>query len=234
LEIFNSLICNDMLALVSIMDHAPGQRQFASLDKYREYYEGKHGIKGEAMERFIESRLASSARYSDRYRKAIAGICHERGIPLASHDDATTEHASESASLGMSVAEFPTTLEAAQASNELGLKVMMGAPNIVRGGSHSGNIAAATLAAEGLLDILSSDYYPASLLDAAFRLARSESNAYDLPAAIATVSAAPAASVGLTDRGSLSIGKRADLLLVAERHSQPLIQSVWNAGVRIF
>ncbi|GAA3968154.1 alpha-D-ribose 1-methylphosphonate 5-triphosphate diphosphatase [Allohahella marinimesophila] len=234
LEMFSSLVDEDALRLVSIMDHSPGQRQFVNIDKYREYYGGKHGIKGADMEKFISERIEWSRRFSDRYRKAIAEICHERSIPLASHDDATVEHVAESAYYGMSIAEFPTTLEAAQASNDLGLKVMMGAPNIVRGGSHSGNIAAAALADEGLLDILSSDYYPSSLLDGVFMLARMESNAYDLCRAIATVTAAPAASAGLVDRGTISIGKRADLLLVTERQSQPLIRSVWTRGTRVF
>ncbi|MAM86532.1 MAG: phosphonate metabolism protein PhnM [unclassified Hahellaceae] len=234
LDMFSTLMNEDALRLVSIMDHSPGQRQFVNVDKYREYYGGKHGIKGSDMEKFIDERIEWSRRYSDRYRKAIAEICHEREIPLASHDDATIEHVAESAYYGMRIAEFPTTLEAAQTSNDLGLKVLMGAPNIVRGGSHSGNIAAATLATEGLLDILSSDYYPSSLLDGAFLLARMQSNDYDLCRAVATVSAAPAASVGLSDRGSISVGKRADLLLVTERQSQPLIRSVWSKGTRVF
>ena len=125
--------------------------------------------------------------YSDRQRRAIVEDCHVRGISVASHDDATLAHVQESAGFGMAIAEFPTTLEAAKASHELGLKVLMGAPNVVRGGSHSGNIAAAELARHGVLDILSSDYYPASLLHAAWLLA-GQDNDYDLPAAIATVS----------------------------------------------
>jgi alpha-D-ribose 1-methylphosphonate 5-triphosphate diphosphatase len=134
----------------------------------------------------------------------------------------------------MRIAEFPTTLEAARASHQHGLHVMMGAPNVVRGGSHSGNIAAAELAREGVLDILSSDYYPGSLLDAAFRLASADDNAYDLPRSIALVSANPASSAGLHDRGSIAPGKRADLLLVEEREGHPLIHSVWRAGERVF
>ncbi|MDY6842024.1 MAG: amidohydrolase family protein, partial [Pseudomonadota bacterium] len=162
------------------------------------------------------------------------GICRERGIPLASHDDATTEHVEESAGFGMSIAEFPTTLEAAKESHQRGMMVMMGAPNVVRGGSHSGNIAAATLAEEGVLDILSSDYYPASMLDAAFRLARLETNDYDLTRAIATVTAIPARCAGLDDRGSIAAGKRADLVLVSECKEQPVIESVWRAGNRVY
>lgn len=234
LDMFRSLVDQPMLQLVSIMDHSPGQRQFVNLDKYREYYMGKHGISAGEMEEFIRSRQEDSHRYSDRYRKAIVGICRERGIPMASHDDATTEHVNESAGFGMSIAEFPTTLEAAKASHQRGMMVMMGAPNVVRGGSHSGNIAAATLAQEGVLDILSSDYYPASMLDAAFRLARLETNDYDLTRAIATVTAVPARCAGLDDRGSIAAGKRADLVLVSECKEQPVIESVWRAGNRVY
>lgn len=234
LEMFESLVDNPLLRLVSIMDHSPGQRQFVSLDKYREYYMGKHGFSREQMDEFIVNRQADSREFSDAYRREIARICQERGIALASHDDATLAHVLESAGYGMRIAEFPTTLEAARASHQHGLHVMMGAPNVVRGGSHSGNIAAAELAREGVLDILSSDYYPGSLLDAAFKLARADDNAYDLPRSVALVSANPASSAGLHDRGSIAPGKRADLLLVEERDGHPLIHSVWRAGERVF
>ena len=234
LEMFQSLVDQPMLQLVSIMDHSPGQRQFVNLDKYREYYMGKHGLSAAQMDEFIVTRKEDSRQYSDRYRKAIVAICQARGIPMASHDDATVDHVDESAGFGMNIAEFPTTLEAARASHRRGMMVMMGAPNVVRGGSHSGNIAAATLAEEGVLDILSSDYYPASMLDAAFRLARMDTNDYDLPRAIATVTAVPARCAALHDRGSIDVGKRADLVLVSECGDQPLIESVWCSGKRVY
>ncbi len=110
----------------------------------------------------------------------------------------------ESHQLGSVIAEFPTTLAAAQASRQHGMHVLMGAPNIVRGGSHSGNVAAHQLASHGLLDILSSDYYPASLLDAAFRIADAEDNAFTLPQAIRLVSQHPAQALGLDDRGVIA------------------------------
>ena len=152
---------------------------------------------------------------------------------MASHDDATMEHAQESAAFGMSIAEFPTTIAAAAASHHLGLKVLMGAPNVVRGKSHSGNIAATDLAAHGVLDILSSDYYPASLLQAARLLADQENN-YDLPTAIASVSLAPARAAKLMDRGEIRIGLRADLVHVRSRNGQFVVQQVWRGGNRVF
>ncbi|MDW7747300.1 alpha-D-ribose 1-methylphosphonate 5-triphosphate diphosphatase [Halomonas sp.] len=232
LERFEALADSPLLGLVSLMDHAPGQRQFVSLDAYRTYYQGKHRMSDEALEAFIEKQLANSARYSSANRQAIAAACHQRGLALASHDDATIEHVAESVEYGTRVAEFPTTREAAEASHRHGLAVMMGAPNVVRGGSHSGNIAAADLVSLGVLDVLSSDYYPAALLDAVFRIADMEAG-YSLPQAVATATRTPAQAVGLEDRGRLSEGLRADLLRVRVVDDHPLVQRVWCAGRQV-
>lgn len=234
LQLFQELVGHPMLQLVSVMDHTPGQRQFVNEDKYHEYYKGKYGFSTEEMAAFTRDRKEAARLHSDRNRQAIVGICQERGIPLASHDDATLDHVAESAGFGMRIAEFPTTREAARASHDHGLAVLMGAPNIVRGGSHSGNIAAAELAREGVLDILSSDYYPASMLDAAFRVAAMDDNDYTLPRAIATVTATPARCANLDDRGSIEPGKQADLVLVALRDQLPVIDTVWCKGQRVY
>ena len=233
LAVFRDLVEHPQVALVSVMDHSPGQRQFAKEDKYREYYMGKYHLSTAEMDAFIKEQVANSIEFSDRHRRAIVEDCHARGLSVASHDDATLAHVQESAGYGMSIAEFPTTLEAAKASHELGLKVLMGAPNIVRGGSHSGNIAAAELARHGVLDILSSDYYPASLLQAAFLLA-AQDNGYDLPRAIATVSRLPAHAAGLHDRGEIRVGLRADLLQAGLHEGQAVIQQVWRQANRVF
>jgi len=233
LELFRELVEQPLVQLVSVMDHAPGQRQFARMEKYREYYMGKYHLSPAEMDAFVSEQLANSARHSDSQRAAIVDICRSRDLALASHDDATLEHVSESADYGMAIAEFPTTFEAAEASHARGLKVLMGAPNIVRGGSHSGNIAAADLARRGVLDILSSDYYPASLLQAALGLAEQD-NDYDLPQAIATVSLAPARAAGLEDRGEIAVGLRADLLQAQVHKGQPVIGQVWRQGRRVF
>ncbi len=123
-------------------------------------------------------------------RRHIAGRCRDAGITLASHDDATAAHVEESRELGIALAEFPTTLEAARLSREAGLSVLMGAPNVVRGGSHSGNVSAKDLVEIGVLDVLSSDYVPFSLIQATFVLAGS----IGLPAATAMVTRTPARS----------------------------------------
>lgn len=220
--------------LVSVMDHSPGQRQFASLEKYRQYYQGKYKLSDTEMEAFIQRQTEASRLYSDQYRKDICALCDEQGIPLASHDDATAAHVTESVDFNMVIAEFPTTYEAAREAHSHGMSVLMGAPNMVRGGSHSGNIAAHTLASEGLLDIFSSDYYPASLLDAAFKLANDENNQYDLAKAITLVSYNPAKSVGLSDRGRITPGLKADLIWCEAMADHPHILNVWKDGRRVF
>ncbi|MCZ4058081.1 alpha-D-ribose 1-methylphosphonate 5-triphosphate diphosphatase [Pantoea sp. LMR881] len=234
LPLFEALMTTPELALVSLMDHSPGQRQYASLDKYREYYQGKYQLNDEQMDAFEHDQLALAAVWSQPNRQAIAALCRERHIALASHDDATAAHVDESFGVGSAIAEFPTTLEAARASRHRGMQVLMGAPNIVRGGSHSGNVAAWELAAQGLLDILSSDYYPGSLLDAAFRLAADERNALDLPQAIALVTRNPARALKLEDRGVIAEGRRADVVLAHTDHGHPHIRHVWSQGRQVY
>ncbi|RML91094.1 alpha-D-ribose 1-methylphosphonate 5-triphosphate diphosphatase [Pseudomonas savastanoi] len=233
LSVFRDLVDQPLVQLVSVMDHAPGQRQFALESKYREYYMGKYHISHEEMDRFIVEQVANSTEYADRYRRAIVELCLARGLSIASHDDATMTHVEESAGFGMNIAEFPTTLEAARGCRQLGMSVLMGAPNIVRGGSHSGNVAAASLARHGLLDILSSDYYPASLLQAAFMLAEQD-NDCELPHAINMVSRTPAVAAGLADRGEIRIGLRADLIQARNHAGLPVIDKVWRQGKRVF
>ncbi|MDU4269058.1 MAG: alpha-D-ribose 1-methylphosphonate 5-triphosphate diphosphatase [Enterobacter hormaechei] len=222
------------VSLVSLMDHSPGQRQFANIEKYREYYQGKYSLNDAEMARYEEEQLQLAAQWSQPNRLSIAAMCRDRNIALASHDDATHDHVRESHQLGSVIAEFPTTFEAAEASRKHGMNVLMGAPNIVRGGSHSGNVAASRLASLGLLDILSSDYYPASLLDAAFRVADDENNSFTLPQAIRLVTKNPASALNLHDRGEIAEGKRADLVLAHRKGEHIHIDHVWRQGKRVF
>lgn len=232
LGLFEELVENKLVNLVSIMDHTPGQRQFVKIEKYREYYQGKYHLSDEQMDAFIVRQKASAEKHSVQHRLAIAKICQERGLAMASHDDATDAHVQESADFGMQIAEFPTTHVAADLSHQLGLKVLMGAPNIVRGGSHSGNIAAADLVKKGVLDILSSDYYPASLLAAVHRMHKEE--LCDLPKAVATISRLPAHAANLHDRGEIQVGLRADIVRVRATPSQFVVAQVLNQGNRVF
>lgn len=219
------------LKLASLMDHTPGQRQFTTLESYRIYYQGKTGMSDAAFDMFVGKRQAQAERWSEHNRRAIAAACRERGIVLASHDDATAGHVAEAAADGVSLAEFPTTLDAARASRAAGMKVLMGAPNVVRHGSHSGNISARALAEQGLLDALSSDYVPLSLVHAAFLLA--ESLPGGLARAVALVATQPAETAGLADRGAIEIGRRADLIQVKAVGEVPVVRSVWRQGERV-
>jgi len=151
---------------------------------------------------------------------------------MASHDDASTEHVQEALDCQVSIAEFPTTLEAASLSHCNQLNVLMGAPNLIRGYSHSGNVAARELAEQGYLDIISSDYYPASLLQSAFLLQQLDIG-YDLPTAIRCVTKNPAKAVGLEDRGVIETGKKADFLRVTRHQDFPLLKETWKQGVRV-
>ncbi|QEE45685.1 alpha-D-ribose 1-methylphosphonate 5-triphosphate diphosphatase [Rhizobium sp. WL3] len=218
--------------LVSLMDHSPGQRQFQTMEQYTLYYKTKRGLTDEQFARFVESRLALSERYSATHRDALARACAERGITVASHDDATLAHVEEAKGHGVKLAEFPTSFEAAEASHKSGMSVLMGAPNVVRGKSHSGNIAARDLAQRGVLDVLSSDYVPLSLLHASFVLA-DEIDGIALPQAIAMVTATPARTVSLSDRGRIETGLRADLVRVRRDEGVPVIRAVWREGRRV-
>jgi alpha-D-ribose 1-methylphosphonate 5-triphosphate diphosphatase len=219
------------LRLVSLMDHTPGQRQFADLRQYVNYYKGKYHLNDDQLDTFIQRCTEERMRHGDANRAAVIDLAKSRGLRLASHDDATPDHAEEAAACGAVLAEFPTTLAAAAALRAHGISILTGAPNVVRGESHSGNVSALALARDGLADILSSDYVPASLLPAAFRLAKALD--YTLPAAIRLVSANPADAMGLSDRGRLAEGLRADVIRVSERGPVPLVRAVWRAGERV-
>jgi len=221
----------NVVRLVSLMDHTPGQRQFTSLAKYREYNRGKFGLGDAELDALIARRREDQEKYGDRHRAAILRLCETRALPLASHDDATVGHVEEAAKAGMTIAEFPTTLEAARAARAYGLAILGGGPNLVMGRSHSGNVSALELVAEGLLDIVSSDYVPASALHAAFLL--HTRHRQSLPVAIAAVTATPAERVGLDDRGEIAPGKRADVVRVRAVGDVPLVTAVWRAGRRV-
>ena len=218
-----------LVKLASLMDHSPGQRQFASIEAYRNYYQKKKKMTDAEFEAFAERRTSDSARYALPHRDAISSRANELGIVLASHDDATVEQVADATSRGIKIAEFPTSLEAAQASRDGGMSILMGAPNVVRGASHSGNVSARQLAEAGLLDILSSDYVPFSLMQAVFSL----EDTITLPEAVAMVTRHPAGAAGFEDRGEITVGKRADLVQVTSLEGVPVVRTVWREGRRV-
>jgi alpha-D-ribose 1-methylphosphonate 5-triphosphate diphosphatase len=221
-----------LVGLVSINDHTPGQRQFLDADKLKQYYMGKLVMTEPQFEAFHARALDQHARNAARHRSEIVARAQARRLPLASHDDATRAHVAEAVQNGMTIAEFPTTREAAEASREGGLAVLVGAPNLVLGGSHSGNIAAIDLLRDGQADILSSDYVPASLIEGVFALPKADIG-ISLPEAVRLASLNAARAVGLDDRGEIAAGRRADVVRVRQFADAPTVRAVWCAGERV-
>jgi len=228
-----TLIGREDVRLLSLMDHTPGQRQFRDETKLRDYYRGKSGGLTDAeLDVMFETRHRQAALHGASNYRALVALARRHDTPLASHDDTTAEHVAQSIGDGVAIAEFPTTVEAAHALHAGGVRVLMGAPNLVRGGSHSGNVATAELAHAGVLDVLSSDYVPASLLMAALHLPLAVPG-IGLPAAMRTVTKTPAEAVGLNDRGEIAVGKRADLVRLRVAEAVPVVRSVWRTGRRV-
>ncbi|WP_244434654.1 alpha-D-ribose 1-methylphosphonate 5-triphosphate diphosphatase [Afipia sp. P52-10] len=219
--------------LMSLMDHTPGQRQFRDEEKLRTYYRGKKGGMSDAeLDVLFAKRFEYQKTYAAANMREIVALAQRLNVPLASHDDTTEQNVADAIRDRVVVAEFPTTFEAAAGLHAAGISILMGAPNVVRGGSHSGNIAAVDLAREGFLDILSSDYIPSSLLMGALQLPE-RAPAIDLPQAVRTVTKTPAEAVGLNDRGEIAVGKRADIIRVHVAGNLPVVRSVWREGHRV-
>lgn len=222
---------DDRIGIVSMMDHTPGQRQFADISKFEAYMCGKYNFGEQEFQDYVDFLYGLQRTLGARHEAATVAAAQRLGATLASHDDTTAEQVATSHKYGVKLAEFPTTLEAAQACHTHGIATIMGAPNIIRGGSHSGNVAATELAQHDRLDILSSDYVPSGLLSAAIQLADLWGN---LSRGMATVTSHPAINVGLSDRGTLSPGNRADFIRFSRPDKTPVLKETWSAGHRVF
>lgn len=229
-EMATAHLDNPLLKLVSVMDHTPGQRQWIDLEKFRQYH-SKRNWTNEEFDDVVSYRQDLHRKYSSANRRQVVEECSKKNIPMASHDDTTPEHVAEAISEGIAISEFPTTLDAAREARRQGMQVVMGAPNVVRGGSHSGNVSALELAREGLLDILSSDYLPMSLICGAFALA--DKAEMPLNEAVAMVTDNPAKAVGLDDRGTIAPDMMADLVRVRLVDGLPVVLGVWREGRRM-
>ena len=229
LSLFDSVANHPLVRLVSLMDHSPGVGQYANLDRYRDLRR-----RGGLDDAYIEKRIAElqdqRSRLRNPNRRALLARMKGRAIALASHDDRTPEEIAENAADGIRISEFPVTMQAAEAAKAIEMQVIAGAPNIVRGGSHSGNVSVADLITAQAVDALASDYVPASMVEAAFQCAH---NGIALPEAVAMIAAQPARMVGLEDRGRIEPGLRADLVRVRLHGSLPVVRQVWRAGERV-
>lgn len=229
-SLFEPFAHHPRLRLISLMDHTPGQRQWTDVEQARTYYTGKKGWSQEQFDAEVRIAPQRQAEYAEPHRAWFSNFARTHGVALATHDDTTETHVDEAIALGASMSEFPTTLAAARRAHAHGLKTIAGAPNVVRGGSHSGNVAAVELAREGVLDGLSSDYVPGSLLQAAWCLHRDAG--FSLPEAVHVVSRGPAEAAGLPDRGRIALGLRGDLVRVHELDGHPVVRAAYVAGER--
>jgi alpha-D-ribose 1-methylphosphonate 5-triphosphate diphosphatase len=233
LSVFQQYAHDPLLRLVSVMDHTPGQRQWRDLVSFRRYAERNQRFSDAEFDAVIAQRRADQQAFAIPHRAAIVKASRTLQLPLASHDDTVVTDVEAAVAEGVSMSEFPTTVEAAHAARQHGMAIIMGGPNMVKGGSHSGNVSAAELAQADLLDIFSSDYVPSSLLLATFMLA--ELAGWSLPKAVRTVTCNPARAIGLQDRGQVAVGQRADLLRVRmNRAGMPSVLQTLYGGQRAF
>ena len=230
MECFDPVAGNPLVRMISLMDHSPGIGQYANLEFYRAMRK-RSGLDDATVDRRIAELQDQRERLSEPNRRAVLDRVHGRGIALASRDDRTVEEIGRNARDGITISEFPVTMAAAEAAKAAGMDVIAGAPNIVRGGSHSGNIAAADLVRSGWVDVFASDYAPPALIEAAFRIAREGLAA--LPESIAMITSRAAALSGLPDRGALAAGQRADLVRVRVHETLPVVRQVWCGGERV-
>jgi alpha-D-ribose 1-methylphosphonate 5-triphosphate diphosphatase len=217
-------------AVVSHEDHTPGQGQYADRRYYERFLVGTKGLDEGQARRHVDELIAERAARAHVRDEALAWLGEQarRGaVHLLGHDPTSRAEIDALAARGGVVAEFPTTVEAAEAARERGMPVIMGAPNALRGGSHAGNASARELAARGLVTALASDYLPSGMLAAVFLLAAE--SVTTLPAAVRLVTAGAADAVGLADRGALDAGRRADLVLVEPGTPWPLVRAALRA-----
>jgi alpha-D-ribose 1-methylphosphonate 5-triphosphate diphosphatase len=222
---------NPLVCLASLMDHTPGQRQWRELASHKRYTMGTTGMSEAEFDAHVAKRIAEGGANAERNRPIMVDMFRSRGIPLATHDDTTEEHVRSAAALGIVISEFPTTLVAATTAKALGLATIAGAPNVVCGGSHSGGVSVGELAERGVLDGLSSDYVPASLLQAVQKLSRQHCIAF--LTAMGMVTWRIADMLGLGDRGRLSPGLRADIVQFRLLADTPVVRGLWCAGRRV-
>ncbi|MCW8084945.1 alpha-D-ribose 1-methylphosphonate 5-triphosphate diphosphatase [Sabulicella glaciei] len=227
--LLDSVADHPLVAMASLMDHSPGVGQYRDLDRYRAMRVRQTKMTASEVEQRIAELLAQREQTLEPQRRFALDRLSARALPLASHDDETKAQVTRNAGDGIRVSEFPVTMEAAEAARDLGVGVIAGAPNLVRGGSHSGNVAVMDLLRAGTVTAIASDYVPSAMVEAAFLAAKE----IGLPAAIATVTSAPARMAKLEDRGRLEAGQRADLVRVREHRGTPVIRETWVRGERV-
>lgn len=231
LPILKQLLNEQSMHLVSMMDHTPGQGQFKDLAAYRDYLTRTYKKTAGEVSVIVERKLEAAAGAFERMQ-SLAEAAHAAGISVASHDDDSTERVATMKGIGADISEFPITIDAARAAKEVGMATIFGAPNILRGKSQSGSMKAIDAIHEGLADCLCADYSPAALIVAVMRV--NELTQLDLPGAVRLVTANPAKAAKLHDRGTIAVGKRADLIAINMPGGLPQVSHVWVNGCEAY
>ena len=222
-----------MVKLLSIMDHSPGQGQFKTLETFKTYYSSYYGLSDDEVQDVVNKKMNKD---EDKINDLISHA-KKHNLTLLSHDDDCIEKLNGLLDLGVQLSEFPLDLEVAKYAVSKGIATGMGAPNIVRGGSQSGNIAAIDLVREDVCKYLCSDYHPTSMLQAVYKMNQDA----DLPLAkgFSMITSTPAKYAKLDDRGELASGKLADILVIDDSHIPKVVltlkdgESIYN-GIRGF
>ena len=230
MDLVDPVADHPLVRMVSLMDHSPGVGQYANMDRYWKLRRDS-GFTDEAIQTRIDLLSEQRARMRDPNRRAVLKRVAHLDIELASHDDRTEEEIAENIADGIRISEFPVSMLAANAARAGGMEIIAGAPNIVRGGSHSGNIAAADLVRAGRVDAFASDYVPAALVEAAWLCVAQ--TGISLSEAVGYITDRPARMSRLPDRGRLEAGLRADLVHVRVHEGMPVVRQVWRAGERV-
>lgn len=225
-DIVRDMISQGKVHLISFMDHSPGQGQYSSLEVYSDTiskYNGKE-IDSMGLEGVMEYHKTKPMLTFEQL-KELTELAHAKGIAVASHDDDTDEKLAINKKIGVDISEFPITLEAAKSAKAMGFYTIVGSPNILRGGSHSGNMSAADGILQDSADLLCSDYYPAAILSSIFYM--HQKHGIPLPEMVNKATLNPArATKTHQDYGSIEVGKKADLLIVDELDGYPVITHV--------
>ncbi|WP_270934257.1 alpha-D-ribose 1-methylphosphonate 5-triphosphate diphosphatase [Falsiroseomonas oryzae] len=230
-ELVETVADHPLVRMVSLMDHSPGVGQYRDVARYKAMRIRQMQLTPDQVDKRIGELLEQRGRLRERQRRWLLDRVRHRNLPLASHDDATPAEVEANAADGIMISEFPVAMEAAQAAKRLGVEVIAGAPNIVRGGSHSGNVAAAELVRAGAVDVLASDYVPPAMVEAAWLSAGQGDTT--LPKAVGMITDRAASMVGLHDRGRIEPGLRADLVQVRPHEGHAVVRRVWRAGERV-
>lgn len=210
-----------LIDYLSLMDHAPGIGQYHRPGAFERYVMKNQGVSADEVKAIVDELQGRRALVDWDRLRALTGAARSRGIAVASHDDDTAAAVDHSRSFGATVSEFPLNLATTEYATARGMDVCVGAPNIVRGGSHDGNLKAVDAVKGGSANMLCSDYHPASLLHAIFAL---EAEGVPLADAVAMATLAPARMLGRDgELGSIEAGKRADLIVVRKTRGVPLV-----------